>query len=110
MLQALLKDRFKLEAHFEDQPVNAYTLVAARPKLKKADPASRTGCKAENTASLATIGVLRVPGRVVTCRNITMAEFADQLQKIDRSGESFRPTHTFAGSRGHLTLRKGRKQ
>src|SRR5206468_1652351 len=48
MLQAMLIDRFKMKAHFEDRPVNAYSLVAAKPKLKKADPANRTGCKTAN--------------------------------------------------------------
>jgi uncharacterized protein (TIGR03435 family) len=49
MLKTLLIDRFKLKAHFEERPVNAYTLVAAKPKLKKADPSGRTGCRTDNT-------------------------------------------------------------
>ncbi len=48
MLQALLIDRFKMKIHFEERPVTAYTLVQAKPKLKKADPAGRTGCKTSN--------------------------------------------------------------
>ena len=38
MLRALLIERFKLTTHTEDRPVSAYTLVAAKPKLTKADP------------------------------------------------------------------------
>ena len=42
MVRALLADRFKLATHFEDRPMTAYTLTASKPKLKKADPATRT--------------------------------------------------------------------
>jgi uncharacterized protein (TIGR03435 family) len=86
MLKALFIDRFKLKAHFEDRPVNAYTLVAAKPKLKNADPAGRTGCKTANAtsgaASATPFGTLSLPGRTVTCLNMTMAQFADQLQTL----------------------------
>jgi uncharacterized protein (TIGR03435 family) len=83
MLQALLKERFKMKVHFEDQPVTAYTLLAAKPKLKKADPTSRIGCKGENLpAPVSAGGSLLLPSRQVTCQNITMAQFADLLQFI----------------------------
>ena len=45
MLRALLADRFKLVTHMEDRPVAAYVLSAVKPKLQKADPSNRTGCK-----------------------------------------------------------------
>lgn len=84
MLQALLIDRFKMKIHFEERPVTAYTLVQAKPKLKKADPAGRTGCKTSNAPAGPGItigqGGLRLPMSLVTCQNITMAQFADQLQ------------------------------
>jgi uncharacterized protein (TIGR03435 family) len=80
-LRALLIDRFKMKVHFEDRSVDAYTLVADRPKLKRADPSARTGCKAPNTAfAISTSGGM--PSRAFTCQNITMAQFADQLQTI----------------------------
>ena len=82
MLQALLKDRFKMQTHFENRPVTAYTLVAVKPKLKKADPSSRTGCKLGNAPVVANFGSFSVPTLLVTCKNITMAQFADQLQMI----------------------------
>ena len=42
MLRALITERFQMAVHTEDRPMNAYTLVANKPKLKKADPTSRT--------------------------------------------------------------------
>jgi uncharacterized protein (TIGR03435 family) len=64
--------------------VDVYTLVAAKPKLKKADPANRPGCK---------IGPPQPPmdpaegppPLVAICQNVTMAQFADRLQDIARS-------------------------
>src|SRR5207247_5292310 len=82
MLLALLKDRFKMETHFENRPVTAYALVAVKPKLQKADPSSRTGCKLGNAPVVANFGSFSVPTLLVTCKNITMAQFADQLQMI----------------------------
>ncbi len=74
MIRALLVDRFKMTYHTEERPVSAYSLVVEKPKMKKADPASRTFCK--DTAAPAG----SPPGsRLLTCQNITMAQFADRL-------------------------------
>jgi uncharacterized protein (TIGR03435 family) len=83
MMRALLADRFKLATHMEDRPVNGYSLVAAKPKLATADPTNRTGWKEgpppdgkdPRDANPAI-------SRVVTFRNMNMAQFADALQKI----------------------------
>jgi uncharacterized protein (TIGR03435 family) len=82
MLQSLLTDRFKMKTHFEDRQVTAYTLVSAKPKLKKADPSTRTGCKLGNSNTVSNVGVISLPGRLATCQNITMAQFASLLQMI----------------------------
>lgn len=82
MLQGLLKDRFKMKVHYEDQLVTAYTLVAGKHKLKKADPSSRTGCKSGTTGSPLIVAGGTPPSRTVTCQNMTMAQFVDQLQII----------------------------
>jgi len=83
MLKALLVDRFKITTHTEERPVSAYTLVAAKPKLTKADPSNRTSCK-EGPAPAAKDprDARPVLSRLVTCLNITMAEFADRLQGL----------------------------
>jgi len=76
MMRALLVDRFKMTYHTEERPVSTYSLVSAKPKMKKADPASRTSCKSAPPASAP-------PGsQVLICQNITMAQFADRLQNM----------------------------
>ena len=42
MLRNLLIERFKMVVHMEQRPMDAYTLVAVKPKLQKADPNART--------------------------------------------------------------------
>jgi uncharacterized protein (TIGR03435 family) len=79
MLQGLLKDRFKLAMHEEERPVDAYTLVAVKPKIKTADPASRTKFIVGPTPNTRN----QAPGtRMVTVQNMTMVQFAEQLQRI----------------------------
>jgi uncharacterized protein (TIGR03435 family) len=74
--RSLLAERFKLAAHMENQPVDAYTLLSSKPKLKKADPMSRTRCKdAPGTGGNTAL-------RIITCQNVTMAQFAEQLQRL----------------------------
>jgi uncharacterized protein (TIGR03435 family) len=78
MMLALLKDRFKLAYHTEEREVQAYALVSAKPKMKKADPSTRAWCKSP----------AQVPGappapsgsQAVICQNITMPQFADLLR------------------------------
>jgi uncharacterized protein (TIGR03435 family) len=77
MLRALLVERFKMTYHTEDRQLPAYTLTGSKSKMKKADPASRTSCK----------DVPPPPGappftRVMTCQNITMAQFVDRLRNV----------------------------
>jgi uncharacterized protein (TIGR03435 family) len=83
MIKSLLVERFQLAAHMEDRPINAYTLVATKPKLKKADPTARTrwqeGALPDSKAGKNTNAAL---GRLVTCQNVTMAQFAEMLPGI----------------------------
>jgi uncharacterized protein (TIGR03435 family) len=79
MIQNLLKDRFKLAMHEEERPIDAFTLVAVKPKMKQADPASRTKFTAGPTQNTRN----QPPGtRTVMVQNMTMAQFATQLQRI----------------------------
>jgi uncharacterized protein (TIGR03435 family) len=73
MLRNLLVQRFKVVTHYEDRLVDVYTLVSAKPKLKKADPSGRSGCKSNGlTVRVSTI---------VTCRNVTVAQVAEELER-----------------------------
>ena len=74
MIRALLVDRFKMAYHSEERPVNVYSLVSVKPKMKKADPASRTWYKVVNPPEGSP------PGAIAwQCQNITMAKFAQML-------------------------------
>ena len=77
-----------MESHFEDQMTTAYTLVADRPKLKRADPSSRTKCKLEDAPVRSIPGGRPLTDRVVTCQNVTMAQFADELQMMSVYAET----------------------
>ncbi len=74
MVRALLIDRFKMKIRYEDRAVDAATLVALKPKLTRADPATRTGCTRQPLPD----GPLRL-----ICRNMTMAQFAEQIPPFD---------------------------
>ena len=81
MLRALLVERFKIVSHYEDRPTNTYTLIAQKSKLRKADPSSRPGCKTARSWSSRPSESAPVLLEAV-CRNITMSQFAQQLQSI----------------------------
>jgi uncharacterized protein (TIGR03435 family) len=83
MLRALLEDRFQLKAHTEERPVSGYALVPAKAKLRKADLSNRPGCK-EGPGPDGKDPRLTNPlaSRLVTCRNMTLAQFATELTKM----------------------------
>jgi uncharacterized protein (TIGR03435 family) len=78
MTRALLESRFKLKVHEETRPVQVYALVAVKPKMAKADPRNRAGCKSTPGAP----GASAILSKNYTCTNVTMAEFADKLSAI----------------------------
>jgi uncharacterized protein (TIGR03435 family) len=83
MVRALLEDRFKLRTHMEQRVVPAYTLTASKPKLQRADPSSRAGCK-EGPGPDGKDPRIANPAlsRLITCRNLTMAQFAEFLPNM----------------------------
>jgi uncharacterized protein (TIGR03435 family) len=72
MLRNLLVERFQMKTRYEDRPRDTRALVADNPKLKRADPSSRTRCIRPLTGNLGS----RTP-TVLTCQNVTMAQFAE---------------------------------
>jgi len=100
MVRALLEDRFKMQTHIEDRPVSAYTLIAVNPKLRKADPLSRTRCKEgpgpDGKDPRAANPVLN---RLLTCQNMTMAQIGDELQRV-APGYIYNPVLDGTGIKG----------
>jgi uncharacterized protein (TIGR03435 family) len=83
MLRTFLTERFQMKTHVENREVSGYVLSAPRPKLTKADPSSRTRCTegpAANTADPRNRNP--VLSRLITCQNMTMAQFAERLQNL----------------------------
>jgi len=83
LIVKLLEDRFKLKMHFEDRVVPAYTLSSVKPKMAKADPTTRTGC-IEGPGPDGKDPRLANPvlSRLLYCRNMTMAQLAEQLPLV----------------------------
>ncbi|HVW10560.1 MAG TPA: TIGR03435 family protein [Bryobacteraceae bacterium] len=84
MLRSLLVDRFRMTTHHEQRLVDVYTLVAAKPKLKKAEAPGRSGCRVERSLP-SEKSETGPPPESIICQNISMAEFAARLQSLARS-------------------------
>jgi uncharacterized protein (TIGR03435 family) len=81
MLRQLITERFQMKSHYENRPVTAYTLLAGQPKMTKADPANRTGFR-EGPAPGQRDQRNPILSRMVTVRNMSMPQFAEDLQRI----------------------------
>lgn len=84
MLQKLLAERFGLKYHWGTQTQNGYVLTAGTPKMKKADPNSRTLCKygpppGEKDIRSSPDSPFDNEGY---CQNVTMDQFADMAQAL----------------------------
>jgi len=79
MLHGLLLDRFQLKTHTENREVTVYALTvgSGKPKLTRADDSERSGCQPSNAPR-------PVPnmGPMIACKNTTMAEPAQNLQRM----------------------------
>jgi uncharacterized protein (TIGR03435 family) len=85
MLQKLVIDRFKVKYHWGQwtQP-DAYVLLpSSTPKMKRADPESRSFCKFGPAEGEKTARTANSPfDREFHCQNITMDQFADLTQAL----------------------------
>jgi uncharacterized protein (TIGR03435 family) len=83
MVKSLLAERFKLATHMEERPISAYTLTAAKPKMKAADPNGRTKCEeGPGAGGKDPRDTNPVLGRLITCQNMSMAKFAEMLMGL----------------------------
>jgi uncharacterized protein (TIGR03435 family) len=79
LLRALLEERFRLRSHLQKQPATVSALIAVKPRLAKADPSGRMGCR-NAPAPSGSIWTF-----TVVCRNTTMAQLAEDLPAFGAS-------------------------
>jgi uncharacterized protein (TIGR03435 family) len=84
MLQKLLVDRFQIKFRWGEQVQDGWVLLAGTPKMKKADPNSRSFCKygpVEGEKDMRTASDSPYD-REFHCQNVTMDRFADLAQPM----------------------------
>jgi uncharacterized protein (TIGR03435 family) len=80
MMKKLLEDRFALKSHMENRAADAYVLLAVNPTMRKADPLYHSGCKEGPGPDGKDPRIAKpILGRLISCQNITMAQFAQEL-------------------------------
>jgi uncharacterized protein (TIGR03435 family) len=85
MLRKLLTDRFQIQFHWGEQTADGYVLLAGTPRMKKADPSSRTYCKYGPAEGEKDVRRVDSPfSGMFHCQNVTMAQFADLLSAVAR--------------------------
>ena len=83
MLRKLLVDRFHIQSHWGEQTADGYVLLAGTPRMKKADPNSRTYCKYGPAEGEKDVRRVESPfNAMFHCQNVTMAQFADLLSAV----------------------------
>jgi uncharacterized protein (TIGR03435 family) len=82
LVRKLLTDRFQMTTHNEERPATAYTLVSVKPKMKKADPATRSHIQNGPPPDGRPRATNSALSRVMVCQNVTMTQFAAQLQPM----------------------------
>jgi uncharacterized protein (TIGR03435 family) len=81
MVRSLLIERLQMKTHYENRPMDAATLMADKPKLKRASASTRSKCETSRSTA-AREPAQGPPPMMVTCQNVTMAQFAERLQSM----------------------------
>ena len=83
MTRSLLADRFKLTTHTDQRPSDVFALLAANPKMKKADPENHPSCH-EGPGPDGKDPRLDNPllNRLISCQNMTMAQLTIELPAL----------------------------
>jgi uncharacterized protein (TIGR03435 family) len=84
MLQKLLIDRFQIKYHWGEQTGDGYVLLPGTPKMKNADPNSRSFCKYGPPPGEKDVrsGPDSPYDNESYCQNVTMDQFADMVQAV----------------------------
>lgn len=78
MIQGLLADEFELKTHTEKREITVYALtVDGKHKLTRADPSERSDCRPDPSAPRPLPNIRAM----ANCKNITMDEFARNLEQ-----------------------------
>ena len=83
MLRALLVDRFKIKWHYEDRPVEAYSLLAGKVKMKRGESSKRANCNVARTVANDPRDTNPLLAELLQCQNVTMEQFAAKLQELE---------------------------
>jgi uncharacterized protein (TIGR03435 family) len=87
MLQKLLVDRFNIKYHWGEQTQDGWVLLADSPKMKIADPNTRTFCAygpPEGEKDIRS-GADAPYDNQSHCQNVTMDQFTDMVQILTKS-------------------------
>jgi len=79
MMRGLLAEQFELKTHTENREVTVYAMtLPGKPKMTQATGNERMSCKAAPNAAKPFPDMVTM----VQCTNITMAEFAENLEQV----------------------------
>ncbi len=83
MLRTLLEERYRIKWHYEDRPVDAYTLTAGKPKMSPGDTSKRATCRVARSVANDPRDANPRLSELLECRNATIAQFAMKLQELE---------------------------
>jgi uncharacterized protein (TIGR03435 family) len=80
MLRGLLVDQFQIKTHTDEREVTVYALTvgSGKPKMTRAEESERSGCAPDASAPKPA----RNMGPMIRCKNVSMAEMAENLQRM----------------------------